>query len=91
MKRKSIVKKDNEYIPTALRQGELLKPEPRPEAWAIGLDHSHGSHGMTNGPFNTELEALETIGERKARIVHFFPDGTEEVVWAWHKDRWVRV
>jgi len=91
MKRnKSIAKKD-EYIPTALRQEEFLRPEPRPEAWAVGLEHDIHEHGMTDGPFPTEEEALETVGERKARIVHFFSDGTHEIVWAWHKDRWVRI
>jgi len=79
----------DEYVPIALRQ-ESWSMAKHPEAWGIGRLDGHGGMGMTHGPFDSEEEALETVGERGERIVHFFPDGTDKVVWRWKLDRWVK-
>ena len=60
----------------------------RLEAWAIGL---RGAFGLLAGPFYSEKEALETEGEDGQYIIHFLPDGTDELAWIWEKDRWKRV
>jgi hypothetical protein len=76
-----------EYIPTSIRPPT---PLPREEQWAIGIEHSRGCFGMTEGPFKTELEALEIVGQAKSRIIHFLPDGADVICWWWAGDRWIQ-
>ena len=89
---------DNEYIPTALRESNEPK-EPRKEMWVIGIRWTKRKnkktsddlgYGISHGPYDTELEALEVIGDKKSRIIHFYTDGTYEIVWYWRKDRWIK-
>lgn len=74
-----------EYIPGSLYH----KQEPRKLAFAIGIERKRGSFGMTDGPFDTEEECLETIGQRGSRIIRFNEDHTETLLWWWRKDRWI--
>jgi len=76
-----------EYIPTTLRN----PPKPEiDEAWGIGIEDNRNDYGMTHGPFSTEIQALECIGEENARLIHFFKDGSYEIVWTWKEDRWIQ-
>jgi len=84
-KRKSPEEEITSYTPSSLRE---TPPKERKEMWGIGIRHAPREIGMTDGPFETEVEALETIGERKACIVHFCTDGTDEIVWYWRKNQW---
>jgi hypothetical protein len=45
---------------------------------------------MTHGPFLEEVQALETPGESRGRIIHFKKDGTDEIAWWWAGDRWIK-
>ena len=76
------------YTPSSLRV--VASEDGGEEMWGIGIQHGRYEIGMTHGPFRTEVEALEIVGEVGACIVHFLPDGRDEVVWHWSKDRWVR-
>jgi hypothetical protein len=75
-----------EYIPTILRKVDIL---PRPERWGVGISDGKSGVGMTDGPFETELEALETVGQPGSEVYHFLPDGTCLVTWHWEVDRWI--
>jgi len=76
-----------EYVPKAFRDSNV---ETRKEMWGIGVENFPGEFGMIAGPFPTEQMALDTPGRFRARIIHFYSDGRDEVVWYWRKDRWVR-
>lgn len=78
-----------EYIPHTLRAG-VRTPLGHEERWTVGIEDNHGSYGVTHGPFATELEALEIVGEENAKIIHFFEDGNHEVSWSWKEDRWIQ-
>ncbi len=78
----------NEYVPTSLRESTII--ERKEERWGVGIEHNPGEFGMSHGPFLTENEALESIGIRKSRIIHFRLDGLSEVIWYWRKDRWIK-
>ena len=81
--------KREEYIPTALRPSE---DQPREERWGIGCYDGSGGVGMKYGPYPTELETLEEVGEKGDLIFHFLPNsGVAKVVWRWRNDRWRKV
>ena len=63
---------------------------PRKECWGVGLLKSPHEFGMTDGPFSTESEALEIIGDERSRIIHFLSDGSAETTWWWGEDCWVQ-
>lgn len=77
-----------DYIPKVLREAQ---PYPgNREAWSVGIEIKANEYGMTHGPFWKEIEALDTIGERGGRIVHFYPSRRSRVEWWWHNFRWVK-
>ena len=81
-----------EHVPKALHRQQWLEmePFPRKEAWAIGIEGEKNSFGMCAGPFFTEDGALEEVGlNNMYRVIHFLPDGTDEVTWIWRGDRWL--
>jgi hypothetical protein len=67
-----------EYIPSILRNN---KPIISKEGWGIGFKDKTGCYGMTHGPFFSEVEALEIIGEKGSYLIHFFANdnGSEEL------------
>lgn len=84
------MKKAKTYVPEVLQE-----PEPQPkleliECWAIGQEDKIGAFAMSYGPFSSEKECLETVGERGYRILHYNPRGAVEITWGWHNNRWVR-
>ena len=77
------------YVPTKLRPSE---PEFREEVmYAIGTEHKRGEFGMWQGPNPELIEMLEVVGKsRRDCILRFNLDGTDEVLYRWHGDRWVK-
>lgn len=94
--KKNKVKKEvempKEYIPTSLRPA---KPKPREEiSYACGYKEGESSYGMFHGPFPVLLDALEIVPEKESPcpyIIRFNLDGTDEELYVWRKDRWVKV
>ena len=89
------------YIPTLLRK----KPTPKRKKeirYGIGIEHTPKSIGMTDGPFLTLVEALETIPDTQPsqdlnipinaqyKIIRFNEDGTDDVIYFWSTDHWKR-
>jgi len=62
----------------------------RPLSYAVGIEHAPGQYGMTDGPFPTIHFALQVLGQNKGRIIRFNSDGTDTVIFRWHKNRWRR-
>jgi len=86
-------RKKGEYIPTALRS---TRREVRQQIlYAIGEEHKPGEFGMKNGPTPFLKEMLEVEGENdNDRIIRFnldTLDGTDEAIWRWKDNRWVRM
>jgi len=79
-----------EYTPRHLRP---VKPEPtRERMFAIGEEHRPHEFGMWHGPNRKEEEMLEIEGKSsKSCIIRFNEDYTEDVIWRWHRDRWISV
>ena len=68
------------YKPRSLRQ----KEKTQEEAWVICVSEKVSESGATDGPFSTEIEALNTVPEYdNSHIVHFFKDGSHEITWLW--------
>ena len=83
--RKTSKKEIDSYTPSSLRKSSLKR---RQEMWGIGIRYAPYEFGMIHGPFKTEADALEVVGEKRACIIHFRSDGTDEVVWYWRKNQW---
>jgi hypothetical protein len=75
---------------------ELVEiPEPkglRPEAFAVAVESLPNEFRMVAGPYPTPQEALNfrpgtAPSDSFRRIIHFLPDGTEEVTHRWHHVR----
>lgn len=79
-----------EYIPTVLRKNFRALPRYE-EKWAVGIDDKQGGYGMIHGPFATELEALEIVGQDSSAIIHFLKDGSHKIAWLWDDDRWKKI
>ena len=75
------------YIPKILRPNEWGIGKRR-EAWGIG---PKDGEAMTAGPFDSEAQALEWLGERGERIYYFPCEGGQQMIWAWRKDRWIKI
>ena len=74
------------YQPTILREQEVIKP--RQKAWAIGLPEFNNECAMEAGPFTTEIEALEWIGNTNSLIYYFPQYGDFKITWKWAEDHW---
>jgi len=60
--------------------------------FGIGEEHSPGQFGMWFGPHPSEKEMLDTVGMgEKSRIIRFNTDGTDDVLWRWENNRWIRM
>jgi hypothetical protein len=81
-----------EYVPSELRG--YKKNEPlREKKWSVGKIDGHISNGIAGveGPFDTELEALEIVGKNGMRIICHHEDGTDQVIWWWHSSgKWIK-
>ncbi len=85
------LKLPKEYVPTSLREKKL--PEREEVVYACGYEEKKGSYGMFHGPNPILDEMLEVVPEDahlKAVIIRYNLDGTDEVIYQWSKDRWVR-
>ena len=81
--------KNKEHIPLSLRP---MEKEPREERWGIGCFIGGIGVGMKYGPYPTEDEILEEIGEKGDMVFHFLKDSDDvEIVWRWRNDRWIKV
>jgi hypothetical protein len=79
-----------QYIPQALRVAEPRIQPTRAVQYAIGIEHAPDEFGMTDGPFETVDDLLETVqSDDRACIIRFNADWTETVLWRWARDRWV--
>lgn len=79
----------NEYTPEVLRP---IEPKPNKEImYTMGTEHKRGEIGMRNGP-NPELkEMLEVVGNSvRDCIIRFNQNGTDEILYRWRNDRWVK-
>lgn len=58
--------------------------------FAIGDDDGAGGYGMWAGPSPSELEMLDVEGKSdRSCLFRFNLDGTDEIIWRWHTDRWI--
>jgi len=79
-----------EHIPAALR-GEHRQYRERELMYGIGIQHGPHEFGMLHGPWPNLKMALETVGgDERAAIIRFNPNMSEEILYVWRKDRWVR-
>ena len=80
-----------EYIPTSLRKP---KPQARPEVlYGCGYEETPGSFGMFHGPNPNVEQMLEVVPDdsiKKPCLIRFNKNGTDEVLYRWHQDRWIR-
>jgi len=77
-----------EYIPTSLRE-QPTEGNFRKESWGIGIKDEDGNYGMKYGPYFSEGEVLDEIGEKGDRLIHFKSNGKSEEIGRWHTDRWI--
>ena len=77
------------YIPSSLRK--TIPLEKKEEKWGIGSKMMEEGIGMHHGPFETEEEALEIVGEVRWRIYHFQTNGVDKKIWRWStkEDCWI--
>ena len=64
----------------------------RIQAWGVAVETSESYWGyeMIEGPFYSKQEALDIIGERGARIIHFISNGSDRVIRYWHNNQWIK-
>lgn len=68
------------YQPTSIRT-PVVKPD-RPVKWGIGIPAEHNSVGMIAGPYDTELEALENVGD-VGQVILLFTGQDDKIAWRW--------
>jgi hypothetical protein len=76
------------YVPSC-----LLKKPPisREVMYGIGIEYEYNEFGMTDGPSSELYIMLEIApGEDKSCVIRFNEDGTDDVLYRWKNDSWVR-
>lgn len=81
------------YQPTKLRDN--AKHPLKKTQYTIGTKHEDRegiAYGMWYGPSPNEIDMLEIVGRNsRDRIIKFNADGTNEEVWKWKEDCWVKI
>ncbi len=75
------------YIPTTLRQRQKGLHEA--EFVVAELTHNDGFNVLET--MDTLIEALETVGTPRGRILRTELDDTYHVIWKWKQNRWERI
>ena len=82
---------DNElpedYTPTCMRE---TKDPLRKLGFGIGKLDVYGGFGMSYGVVPTLKEMLEIPGDDDYYIIRFNPDETDDKLYQWKEDRWVK-
>ena len=80
-----------EYQPKSLRRRNEIERKPRELAYAIGVEEFEGKIGMTHGPFKNLIDALEIVpDEELSVVVRFNADYTDDIIYRWKDDRWIK-
>lgn len=68
------------------------KPPPK-KKYGVGIQENGAVIGYTYGPYCTQAEALDCLGEYHGVIVCFFTDGTEKIIYRWasQDNNWERI
>jgi hypothetical protein len=74
------------HIPSVIQKKYHLT-EQREVAYAIAIENQIG---LTDGPFFEIDQLLETIGEEKSVIIRFNADGTDDILYHWKNDFWIK-
>lgn len=79
-----------EYMPIGLDPNKHFIR--RIQAWGVAIvdAESHKGYKMVEGPFYNKQEALNIIGERGARIIHFMKNGGDRIIRFWHNNNWIK-
>jgi DNA polymerase len=78
-----------EYMPEALRPRRKIS---RKLEYGIGIPDGNSSFGMTNGPVENLQEMLNVIPhDVKSVIIRFNEDQSDDVIYKWNHNRWIRV
>ena len=78
------------YTPKVLRKKK--DENQREEMYAVGTEMREGTYSMWEGPSPTVDEMLETVGTGGSDvIIRYNPDYTEDVIWRWSRNKWIKV
>jgi hypothetical protein len=84
------------YIPSILIQ---KKKRPKLCTWSISNKMKNGNYLMTMGPFHSEIECLECVGDRESKIpgavgeyiVLLQTNGKKYATWKWKDRKWIKI
>lgn len=75
------------YIPTSLRK----KKNNISIAKFVVAEMTHKGGFNVLSTVDTLIEALETVGPPRGRILRTELDGTYEVIWKWKQNKWEKI
>lgn len=77
------------YQPSVLRTGQL-RPK-MPIRYGIGIQDTQDRYGLTQGPFETLVEALECPALNGEMIILLDPYVCNKPIYYWEDDKWIKV